>query len=412
MNLTKSAHPRTPENMTIRELKTGDISEMIALWRYAFSNLSDAEPTADERARYLSNYGLGAFENDTLASALLVHPLKQAVRKRVLSMGGIGAVASFPEFRGRGHVRELMHAALEGMHKRGHVVSMLAPFKEAFYGRFGYVSGQPELTLTTGLDRLSHWLKRDVYPADYETVRAPAVELRERYCTLATRLLPAWHGRAFRPDVGESEWRSRVRDREGVILRRGGEDVAAFHFAKRQDGISPSKMSVSALYTADSQAFEAVLGFLAGHRDQIDILELNVGADAPVWRWFGDGSREFTLQGGNPWMVRIVDLVPALDGTHVGYPEGSLRIGVDDQQCDWNNGTYLFEASGGVLHVQPQHDSEPDVRLSIEQLTALLYGLRPAFRHRRAPGPLPDTAVHSLLTGWFSSKTIRNDWFF
>ena len=398
--------------MNIRELKTGDISQMIALWRYAFRDISDAEPSADERARYLSNYGLGVFEGETLASALLVHPLKQAVRSRALSMGGIGAVATFPEHRGKGHVSALMKRALEAMHERGHVVSMLAPFKESFYERYGYVTAQPELTVRTGLDRLSHWLKRDVYPSNLETIRMPAVEVRQRFSRIAEQLLTRWHGRAFRPDVGESEWRSRVRDREAVILRRDGEDVAAFHFSKRQNGHISPIMSVSALYTADTEALEAVLGFLATHRDQVEILEMNVGVDAPLWRWFSDGSHDFTITGGNPWMVRIVDVVPALDGTRVGYPEGSIKIRVDDLQCEWNNRVFRLESKSGQLHVEETSGETPDVTLSIEQLSALLYGIRPVFRYRRTPGELPDTAASSLLTGWFSNKSVRNDWFF
>ena len=398
--------------MNIRELKTGDISQMISLWRYAFSDISDAEPSADERARYLCNYGLGVFEGEQLASALLVHPLKQAVRRRAVSMGGIGAVASFPEHRGKGHISALMIRALEAMRERGHVVSMLAPFKEAFYERYGYVTAQPELTVRTGLDRLSHWLKRGVYPAQYETIRAPAVEVRQRFCRIADRLLPRWQGRAFRTDVGESEWRSRVANREAVILRRDGEDVAAFHFSKRQPENSGATMSVSALYAADTEAMEAVLGFLATHRDQIEILEMNIGVDAPLWRWFSDGSRDFTITGGNPWMVRIVDVVPALNGTRVGYPEGSICVRVDDLQCEWNNRVYQLESRSGNLHVEERSDKPADVFLSIEQLSALLYGIRPVFRHRRTPDELPDTATSSLLTGWFSNKAVRNDWFF
>ncbi|MFP4643930.1 MAG: enhanced intracellular survival protein Eis [Spirochaetales bacterium] len=398
--------------MNIRELKTGDISQMISLWRYAFRDISDAEPSADERARYLSNYGLGVFEGEQLASALLVHPLKQAVRRRVLSMGGIGAVASFPEHRGKGYVSALMARALEAMHERGHVVSMLAPFKQGFYERYGYVSAQPELTVRTSLDRLSHWLERGVYPADYETIRAPAVEMRQRFCSVADQLLPQSHGRAFRPDVGESEWRARVGNREAVILRRGDEDVAAFHFSKRHTGDAGPCMSVSALFAADSEALEAVLGFLAAHRDQIEILELSVGVDAPIWRWFSDGSQKLTLTGGNPWMVRIVDVIPALEGTRVGYPEGTTCIRVDDLQCEWNNRVFRLESNTGQLHIEEASDAPADVTLSIEQLSALLYGVRPAFRYRRTPDELPNTATSSLLTGWFSNKAVRNDWFF
>ena len=398
--------------MTIRELKTGDTAEVVALWRYAFGAVSDAEPTEAERARYLSNYGIGAFENETLASALLVHPLDQAVRGRILPMGGIGGVATFPEQRGRGHVRQLMLSTFEAMRERGQVVSMLAPFKESFYGRFGYVSAQPEVRLTTSLDGLVQWLSREVYPSNYETTRVPAIRVRERYCRAVGSMLKQYHGRAFRSDVGESEWKSRVSNREAVILSRDGEDVALFQLEKKKHEGWYSRLAITGLYSADDRAHEAVLGFLACHRDQIHLVDIDVGADVPAWRWFADGSEDVTLRGGKPWMVRIVDVVGALDGTKVGRPDGRLRVRVDDAQCAWNSRIYSFEASGGTLSVRVVDGEEADAVLSIEQLSALLYGVRPAFRYRRTPDGRIDAATHSLLTGWFSSKVVRNDWYF
>lgn len=398
--------------MTIRELKTGDTAEVVALWRYAFGAVSDAEPTEAERARYLSNYGIGVFEDGRLASALLVHPLDQAVRGRILPMGGIGNVATFPEQRGRGYVRRLMLSALEAMRERGQVVSMVAPFKESFYGRFGYVSSQPELRLTASLDGLAQWLTRDVYPSDYVTTRVPAIRVRERYCEAVAKMLKQYHGRAFRSDVGESEWKSRVSNREAVILSRDGADVALLQLEKRKHGGWYSRLAITALYSADDRAHEAVLGFLACHRDQIHLIDIDVGADVPAWRWFADASEEVTLRGDSPWMVRIVEVVGALDGTKVGRPDGRLLIRIDDPQCDWNNRVYRFEASGGVLSVRVDDGDEADAVLSIEQLSALLYGVRPAFRYRRSPVERIDAATHSLLTGWFPSKVVRNDWYF
>lgn len=398
--------------MEIRELKTGDILETISLYRYAFFEIHDKDPSPAERARYMSNYGLGVYEDGKLASALLVHPLVQSVRGRIVPMGGVGAVASFPEYRGRGHIRRLMLKALSSMRDRGQAVSMLNPFKQSFYARFGYVSSQPELTLTTGLNRLAHWLTRDVFPGDYETVRVPAISVRGRFCSLAERLLPLSHGRAFKTEVGENEWKGAMANREAVILTRDGQDVAGFHFSKRQGSDSESRMSVTHLYSADDAALEACLAFLGFHRDQIDVIDLHVGADAPIWRWFEDGDHRFDIRGGNPWMVRVVDVERAFAGMPVGYPDGRLMVKVDDEQCEWNNRTFSFEASSGTLSVQAVEKGKPDITLSIEQLSALLYGQRPVFRHRRPAATERPTGAASMLTGWFGAKVVRNDWFF
>lgn len=53
-------------------------------------------------------------------------------------MGGIGGVATLPEYRRQGGIRACFDAALKDMYANGYVFSYLYPFSTAYYRKFGY----------------------------------------------------------------------------------------------------------------------------------------------------------------------------------------------------------------------------------------------------------------------------------
>ncbi len=53
-------------------------------------------------------------------------------------MGGVAGVATYPEYRRSGYVKELLQHSLQTMKKDGYTVSMLHPFAVAFYRKYGW----------------------------------------------------------------------------------------------------------------------------------------------------------------------------------------------------------------------------------------------------------------------------------
>ncbi len=52
-------------------------------------------------------------------------------------MGGVAGVATYPEYRRSGYVKELLQHSLQTMKKDGYTVSMLHPFAVSFYRKYG-----------------------------------------------------------------------------------------------------------------------------------------------------------------------------------------------------------------------------------------------------------------------------------
>lgn len=87
-------------------------------------------------------------EGKTAHSCLGVLPIRARFDGRIVELGGIGGVASLPQYRRKGGIRALMNAVLRDMYDRGFVFSGLYPFSRAYYKKFGYTDGGTAMTWT------------------------------------------------------------------------------------------------------------------------------------------------------------------------------------------------------------------------------------------------------------------------
>ena len=81
----------------------------------------------------------GAFDdNDTLMARIINNHFDFYLDGTAVKAGGIGAVATLPEYRNSGAIREIFKELLPEAYRNGEVISALYPFKHEFYRKFGY----------------------------------------------------------------------------------------------------------------------------------------------------------------------------------------------------------------------------------------------------------------------------------
>ena len=80
---------------------------------------------------------LGVFENGFL-SAIEVRPYRVRFDGHDIKMGGIGAVVSSQEARGKGTIKALFDVAFKKMYENGQIFSHLYPFRGDYYRKFDY----------------------------------------------------------------------------------------------------------------------------------------------------------------------------------------------------------------------------------------------------------------------------------
>ncbi|MBQ9308362.1 MAG: GNAT family N-acetyltransferase [Clostridia bacterium] len=95
-------------------------------------------------------------DNTTMTSKFVLTPFTITYEGQAVPMVGVGGVATLPPYRGQGGIRACFEKALPDMAQRGALFSMLYPFSNRFYRKFGYELGLQMHEWNVHLDSLTH----------------------------------------------------------------------------------------------------------------------------------------------------------------------------------------------------------------------------------------------------------------
>lgn len=124
--------------MELRQLKAEEYEQSISLSEYAFQYTLTQEQKEERKERFKPEQFWGIFEEQKLQAKLTILPLEVYLQGKVLPMGGIAGVATWPENRRKGHVSKLLSQALKVMKDEGQTLSFLHPFSIPFYRKYGW----------------------------------------------------------------------------------------------------------------------------------------------------------------------------------------------------------------------------------------------------------------------------------
>lgn len=333
---------------TIRPLTSDDLPEVLDLISYAFR--WDAGERNRNRLAHLLRHttAYGAFEDGKLASQIISLPFTAGFHGVRYQANGIGFVATYPEYRGRGHARDLMNHILRTEREQGTVLSYLAPFSYAFYRKFGYeqvferfdvalaVGDWPDGKRVAGTVRRLDWLRaKDDVAAVYAAGEAgrPGALIREEW----------WETYKFhlRRDYQFAVYY----DAEG--LPRG-------YMAYQINGTA---FSIFELEWLDAAAFQALSRFIRSHEPQFSL----------TWSCFNprdlermpllDDPSRFTYRTVPYMMARLVNVKRFLEAyPFAGAADFALDVRVTpDASAPWNEGVYRVVRADGQVSVT--HDA-------------------------------------------------------
>lgn len=376
--------------------------------RYAFRPTAgpwDDEAREDLRERVeddelvaRENRGLfhadAAGDSDPLAVAGW-HTFETRVRGSFHPLGAVTAVATPPENRRRGYVRDLLTEMLEEFREAGMPFSVLWPFKRSFYRDLGWetcslydeVEAPPAQFRGAGADPSGEFVP--VGPEDWETL-APILAAHEAERGLhVDRTAEWWEKRVFQWWGGEDSFGYRWDDERG--------ESRAYLVYRFADGDGDDGRTLRVLESAwtDPVAHRHLLRFLGDHDSQAETVEWYRPPD-PDARLLDlvDDPSEVTVRTKAGPMVRVVDVPHAL--SVLDYPaDGTVTFRVTDSLLPANDGTFRLAVEGGEATCEPA-DADPEVTLSMRALSQLAVGFRDATTLAET-GRLPAAADSSVV---------------
>ncbi len=409
--------------MKIRKIDKNERLDILKGDLYAYSHWTNQDLPRSHLTAINPDEVLAAEIDGKIVAALQCFHFQQSVRGVVKYMGGIGGVWTYPEYRNRGCVKALMKSAFLEMRMHGMGLSMLTPFKESFYETLGYTIANANNEVNIPVAALSNYLQlpkdADQGLDQWQCMRMPATETRDivsnfLYEGLRSQTLqPHDHGVVI-TNFTYDQWWHLHRHKLCVLIKRDRQVVAFAIYTIDSSGnlpISDRQIEISAMFWTDLSARDRLFQFLASHRDQVHRLKVNLPLDGKLHQWFSDAGK-LTATMTEPWMVRIIDAIEALQGLPITCEPFTFAL--SDPHCHWNEGVFGVNGDHGQLLVKRYSNNEIegldiDFHATIMGLSALVYGTHAIEEliHRQWITKI-HPSTRELLSQWFTPCLIYN----
>jgi predicted acetyltransferase len=411
------ATPRAgrPPALRYRPARRTDVEALAELGARAYrvASIEKRREFYTDHPRFgLRDVRVGELDGAIVAS-LVLYPFEAWVRGRKLPIAGIGSVAVSPEHRRRGVADALLRATLRELRVSSRPLSMLAPFRDAFYRRFGWGTCEIVHQFAFAPANLATFDEaryvRRLAPPDREKVQALYAEIAAGSGHFALARNEAWWTRRLWTYPGD--WVVYER-------RRGAIEGYAYYEMDNTKGYHHLAMSLREFVAATPEAHRGLVSHVASLADQVEEVQLAAPANHG-WAWLLKSAQNLhpgseidayrdTGNLGLGCQLRLVDvkaaleLLPVVPGTR-----GSLRLEVEDPVLPPNARAWQLTGDGSAhLKVGPAaaasgRRARLGVRAGVEPLASIVAGALPAKTAMRAGliDATPEAAA--LLDAWY-----------
>lgn len=292
---------------------------------------------------------------------------------------GLAGVAVAPEVRGQGVARQLIHHALASAQAQSLPLSILYPFRHAFYRRFGWV-----WTATTYQYRVapsqiprfpdrSHLVAYDATQHDLKAIYAQAA--------------PQHNGWLQRPDW---LWEQYLQAQTDIFVSQHQDGYVILQFQYLDAQQQHLAANVREWVALTPPAYRGILGFLASLRDQVDTILWHTDAQDPFPHLLTEQQRnpqlsqpdfDFELthslaELGSGYAWRLVDLERAI-ATRPIQPGPAFHLTFQVRDPVLGDRTLHCEGWGQKMYCVAQ-PAATTIHLGIDHLTQLVSGMRRA----------------------------------
>jgi len=300
----------------------------------------------------------------------LTKQLDNAIRGVNLSFGGISGVATLPEHRRQRLVRGAFEQLFAYANQENIVYSALAPFDYPFYEKFGYAHAE-----------LRH--RYAFHRREFRPVKSPAgITFREydpaqdAAAVLEVQMAMARFGsRVFLP-----LWKLQNTDTQHrYVLEQSGEIVGFTQFEFSEAARWELKMEVYHTWFKYDHVLPALVDLVARFAEQAEEVEWTVDPEVPLEYYIKNPGHEKRTRAGE-MMVRVIKWREFCQQIRVPlFASEPVVIGLQDENCPWNNGVYQLTPVSGRLEIETT-DKPVEIQFNAVQLSHAVGGLLTANR--------------------------------
>lgn len=368
----------------IRAARADEMDDFNRCTAYAFAGpppgAADALPNT-----LAPEWSTCGFVDGRLAVTTGAYPFKMRLNGAGIGVAGVTAVASYPEFRRQGYLRQVMEHSLAEQRERGQSVAILWASYAGIYQRFGYglassrisydfdprlVPFREELPVTGSVGLVPKDDAVDLIAPVYKEFSAPRnIMLQRAGIYWQTGVLGFQPGKTIHVAV--------YRNGAGVV--RG----YLVYGVRSPDQDTPGPwqiLQVRDMVALDPEAYRAIWAYIRRH-DLVRLVQMQAAPDDLGPDLLLE-PRQLMRRVQDAIWLRVVDVARALPQRPYGAA-GALRFEIEDELCDWNRGCFSLETDGEQTEVK-RSEGRPDLVMPVRTLGSLISGYAPASQLQRA----------------------------
>jgi predicted acetyltransferase len=313
-----------------------------------------------------------AFEDGEMVSAMTVNPYVMRMNGHEVKMGGIGAVATRPESRGKGYIKKINYPMFEAMIAEGQIYSFLYPFSFEYYRNFGYEHCFHRRTATIPISQFAKFPYPERFVAhEPEDSNEPFARIYEEFARdrnlSIVRSEHSWKWMLNRDPYMKLQFTYLNYDANGVP------NAYLLHDREKVDG--SNVIRVRELAWTTPEGLHAVFGFFGKMGSGYKSVRWIVPCDVNVQAILPDPySVEWSTRAAG--MNRVMDVPAVLALQPAPKGNGRVSIGITDHFWTSNTGLYHLEWENGNLTVKKTDESftHADMETNVTTLAQLTTG--------------------------------------
>lgn len=349
--------------MNVIQLKEDKFREALRLSEYAFQYKVDEERLQQQLTKMKESHEIyGIMEGEDLAAKLHLIPFHIYIGKEKFKMGGVAGVATYPEYRRSGYVKELLQHSLQTMKKDGYTVSMLHPFAVSFYRKYGWELCANLVTC--------HMIKSDLVMKKQVNGTVKRFN-KENHPEEVEKLYEVFAERFSGMLVREKNWwlQAVYDDLTLAIYYDENKRAAGYMLYK----IENYKMTVEEFVPLHNEARNGLWNFICQHDSMVKELEMTVSENEPLLYSLQEPRVKTEIK---PYfMGRIVDVEQFLKQYELNWNnvQQEVILHITDAFAPWNNVAVRL-ANHEITIVE--ETTEKGIKLDITALSAIMLGYK------------------------------------
>ncbi|MEH7669516.1 GNAT family N-acetyltransferase [Bacillus sp. JJ689] len=350
--------------MNVIQLKEDKFREALRLSEYAFQYKVDEERLQQQLTKMKESHKIyGIMEGEDLAAKLHLIPFHIYIGKEKFKMGGVAGVATYPEYRRSGYVKELLQYSLQTMKKDGYTVSMLHPFAVSFYRKYGWElcanlvtchMTKSDLVMKKQVNGTVKRFNKENHPEEVEKLYEV---FAERFSGMLVRE-KNWWLQAVYDDLTLAIYYDENKKAAGYMLYK----------------IENYKMTVEEFVPLRNEARNGLWNFICQHDSMIKELEMTVSENEPLLYSLQEPRVKTEIK---PYfMGRIVDVEQFLKQYELSWNnvQQEVILHITDAFAPWNN--VSVRLANHEITIMKEETIDKGIKLDINALSTIMFGYK------------------------------------